>query len=49
MSDSQRMERETEMRESELVSEFAAWIERVTVPTTPTDYQPRHRADGDAS
>ena len=39
---------ETGMRESEIASEFAAWIERVTEPTPATDYQPRHRADGDA-
>ena len=40
---------ETAMREPEIVSEFAAWIERVTEPiTTAAAYQPRHRADGDA-
>ena len=47
MYDSQHAEREAGMHETELVREFATWIERVTQPPH-ADYRPRHRAEGDA-
>ena len=48
MSDIQHTQTEPEMRESEILSQFATWIERVTEPASYADYQPRHRADTDA-
>ena len=44
MFDSQHRETEAGTTDSELVGEFATWIERVTHGPT-TEYQPRHRAE----
>ena len=48
MFESQHTETEAGMHDSELISEFATWIERVTQPPSAADYRPRHRAEGDA-
>ena len=44
MGNDQHTEMEAGMHDSELVREFATWIEHVTQPATTTDYQPRPRA-----